>query len=63
MTVKDIISGKSEYLEFKREVPKKSEVYMKTVVAFANGSGGKLCLGWRIVHLRLLELIRKMLFL
>lgn len=45
MTVKDIISGKSEYLEFKREVPKKSEVYMKTVVAFANGSGGKIVFG------------------
>ncbi|MDE7313167.1 MAG: putative DNA binding domain-containing protein [Eubacterium sp.] len=45
MTVKDIISGESEYLEFKQEVPKKSEVYMKTVVAFANGSGGKIVFG------------------
>ena len=42
MTVKDIISGESEFIEFKQEVPKKSEVYMKTVVAFANGSGGKI---------------------
>ena len=45
MTVKDIISGESEYLEFKQEVPKKSEIYMKTVVAFANGSGGKIVFG------------------
>ncbi len=45
MTVKDIISGESEYLEFKQEVPKKSEIYMKTVVAFANGSGGKSVFG------------------
>ena len=45
MTVNDIISGESEYLEFKQEVPKKSEVYMKTVVAFANGSGGKIVFG------------------
>ncbi len=45
MTVKDIISGESEYFEFKQEVPKKSEVYMKTVVAFANGSGGKIVFG------------------
>lgn len=45
MTVKDIISGESEYIEFKQEVPKKSEVYMKMVVAFANGSGGKIVFG------------------
>ncbi len=45
MTIKDIISGESEYIEFKQEVPKKSEVYMKTVVAFANGSGGKIVFG------------------
>lgn len=45
MTVKDIMSGESEYIEFKQEVPPKSEVYMKTVVAFANGSGGKIVFG------------------
>lgn len=45
MTVKDIISGESEYIEFEQEVPKKSEVYMKTAVAFANGSGGKIVFG------------------
>ncbi len=45
MTIEDIISGESEYIEFKQEVPKKSEVYMKTVVAFANGSGGKIVFG------------------
>ncbi|MCI9448004.1 MAG: ATP-binding protein [Lachnospiraceae bacterium] len=45
MTIKDIISGESEYIEFKQEVPKKSEVYMKTVVVFANGSGGKIVFG------------------
>ncbi len=45
MTVKDIISGESEFIEFKQEKKKKSEVYMKTVVAFANGSGGKIVFG------------------
>ena len=45
MTVEDIMSGESEYIEFKQEVTKKSEVYMKTVVAFANGSGGKIVFG------------------
>lgn len=45
MTVEEIMFGESEYLEFKQEVPKKSETYMKTVVAFANGSGGRIVFG------------------
>lgn len=45
MTVEEIMSGESQYLEFKREIPEKSEKYMKTVVAFANGSGGKIVFG------------------
>lgn len=39
------MSGESEYLEFKQMVPEKSDTYMKTVVAFANGSGGKIVFG------------------
>lgn len=39
MTLEEITSGESKYLEFKREAPEKSENYMKEVVAFANGSG------------------------
>ena len=45
MTLEEIISGESQYLEFKQEVPEKSGTYMKTVVAFANGSGGKIVFG------------------
>lgn len=45
MTVKDILSGESECLGFKQEVSKKSEVYMRIVVAFANGSGVKIVFG------------------
>lgn len=45
MTIEEIMSGESQYLEFKREIPEKSEKYMKTVVAFANGSGGKIVFG------------------
>lgn len=45
MTLDEITAGESEYLEFKRKVPEKSEAYMKTVVAFANGSGGKIVFG------------------
>ncbi len=42
MTAEEIFSGKSENIEFKSEIPTKSKKYMKTVVAFANGKGGKL---------------------
>lgn len=41
----EIFSGESENMEFKEDIPSKSESYMKTVVAFANGSGGKLIFG------------------
>lgn len=52
MTLSEITSGESKYLEFKREVPEKSESYMKTVVAFANGSGGKIIFGVNVFHYR-----------
>lgn len=45
MTIEEIMLGESQYMEFKREIPEKSEKYMKTVVAFANGSGGKIVFG------------------
>lgn len=45
MTLEEIMSGESEYLEFKQIVPEKGETYMKTVVAFANGSGGRIIFG------------------
>ena len=37
MTIKEIFAGESDNLEFKEEIPTKSEKFMKTVVAFANG--------------------------
>ena len=45
MILEEIMSGESQYLELKRDIPDKSEKYMKTVVAFANGSGGKIVFG------------------
>jgi ATP-dependent DNA helicase RecG len=32
-------------LEFKREIPKNRQNLLKTVVAFANGTGGRICVG------------------
>ena len=42
MTAEEIFAGESENIEFKSEIPAKSEKYMKTVVAFANGRGGRI---------------------
>ena len=40
-----LFSGESKNVEYKITVPEKSEKYMKTVVAFANGEGGKIVFG------------------
>lgn len=40
-----LFSGESMNIEYKVTVPDKSEKYMKTVVAFANGSGGRIVFG------------------
>lgn len=45
MPKKALFSGESKNVEYKVTVPDKSEKYMKTVVAFANGSGGKIVFG------------------
>ena len=45
MTLQEITNGESKNVEFKVELPKKSEKYMKSVIAFANTSGGKIVLG------------------
>ncbi len=45
MTAEGIFAGESDNVEFKEDIPAKSEKYMKTVVAFANGKGGKLIFG------------------
>ncbi len=45
MTLEEILAGESQNLEFKVDIPAKSEKYMKTVVAFANGNGGRIVFG------------------
>lgn len=45
MLLDEIKLGESENVEFKSELPRKSEKYIKTIVAFANTSGGKLIIG------------------
>lgn len=45
MTIEEILSGESKTVEFKQELPEKSDKYMKSIVAFSNTSGGKLIIG------------------
>ena len=45
MTIEEILSGESKNVEFKENLPEKSIKYMKSVVAFANGTGGKIIFG------------------
>ena len=45
MTIEEILAGESKNVEFKVQRPDKSMTYMKTVVAFANGKGGRIIFG------------------
>ena len=45
MTMGEILAGESKNVEFKEDLPEKSIKYMKSVVAFANGTGGKIIFG------------------
>lgn len=65
MTIEEIFAGESDNLEFKEDIPAKSENYMKTVVAFANGKGGKLVFGienntWKVTGFEKEQIFQKM---
>lgn len=45
MTLEDIKCGESKNIEFKVQLPDESKKYMKTIVAYANTSGGKIIIG------------------
>ena len=46
MMMEEILAGESKNVEFKERLPGRSIQYMKSVVAFANGSGGKIIFGF-----------------
>ena len=56
MTIEEILAGESKNVEFKVQRPDKSMKYMKTVVAFANGKGGRIKFFGRLMRLRMLFL-------
>lgn len=45
MNIQELLAGESQYLEYKQTLPNKSESYIKTILAYANGKGGKLIIG------------------
>lgn len=45
MTLEEIKSGESKNIEFKIKLPDDTKKYMKTIVAYANTSGGKIIIG------------------
>ena len=45
MTIEEILAGESKNVEFKENLPERSIKYMKSVVAFSNGTGGKIIFG------------------
>ena len=45
MAKKAVFSGESKNVEYKVAVPGNSEKYMKTVIAYANGQGGRIIFG------------------
>lgn len=45
MTIEEILHGETKNIEFKEMLPKDSEKYVKTIIAFANTQGGQLIVG------------------
>ncbi len=65
MTVEEILTGEKSEIEYKEDIPAKSENYMRTVVAFANANGGRLVFGvenntWNIRGFGKEEVFQKM---
>lgn len=65
MTIEEILTGEKEEIEYKADIPPKSEKYMRTVVAFANANGGRLVFGmedntWQIAGFSREEVFEKM---
>ena len=54
MTIDELKKGEHETVEYKQDIPKDKEKYLKTAVAFANGAGGRLIFGvenntWNVI--------------
>ena len=62
MTIQEEIqTGESRTLEYKASLPHDSQKWIKTIVAFANGAGGKLNVieGWGTVLKRIIDFCKE----
>lgn len=64
MTIEDLKKGEYETVEYKQDIPLVKEKYLKTAVAFANASGGRLIFGvenntWRVIGFSDEEVFKK----
>ena len=62
MTIEEILAGESKNVEFKVQRPKDSIKYMKTVIAFSNGEGGRIVFGVDDDTREVVGILRKMSF-
>lgn len=62
MAMVELLAGESKNTEYKQEVPSNSTGYMKTVVAFSNGLGGKIVFGIEDKTLKVVGVNRDNLF-
>lgn len=64
MTVEELKKGEYETVEYKQDIPKDKDKYLKTAVAFANAAGGRLIFGvendtWEVVGFSDDEIFKK----
>ncbi|WP_276626181.1 AlbA family DNA-binding domain-containing protein [Veillonella magna] len=60
MEIASLLQGESKNVEYKKMVPKDSSKYMKSVVAFANGDGGRIVFGIEDGTMQIIGVPRKM---
>lgn len=64
MIIDELKKGEYETVEYKQDIPKDKDKYLKTAVAFANGAGGKLIFGvendtWEVIGFSDEEIFKK----
>ncbi|MGE1064811.1 Predicted transcriptional regulator, contains HTH domain [Megasphaera paucivorans] len=62
MVLENLLSGESKNIEYKQEIANNSKSYMKTVVAFANGEGGKILFGVEDESMRIIGVDKDSIF-
>ena len=65
MTIEEILKGEKDNIEYKVDIPSKTENYMRTVVAYANANGGRLVFGvenntWQVIGFTKEDVFQKM---